>query len=84
MGPKIMYEFEDEIRAYCKLNNIDADYLLRLPKFGNQNSMGFQVVRRSKLGLLDETPAPVVLWVFREGDGVRFEQTEDTEKYLKS
>ena len=36
-------------------------------------------------GLLDETPAPLVLLIKKDGSGnLTFEQTEHTEKYLKS
>lgn len=84
MGPKIFNEFKDSIREYCHMNQIDADRLLRLPKFGQEDYMAFQSPRPTEMGLLDETPAPIVLWVFRDGDGIRCEQTEYTEQYVKS
>lgn len=37
---------------------------------------------KGKMGLLDETPAPVVLKIIRMGSNIKFEQTEYTHKYL--
>ena len=35
------------------------------------------------MGLLDETPMPVVLWISRDFNGnLSFKQTEHTKKYL--
>lgn len=38
---------------------------------------------KGKMGLLDETPMPVVLWISRDSNGnLSFKQTEHTKKYL--
>lgn len=84
MGPKLFNEFKESIREYCAMNQINADILLRLPKFGKDDYMAFQFVSRTPNGLLDETPAPIVLWVFRDGDTIRCEQTKYTAQYVKS
>ena len=37
---------------------------------------------KGKNGMRDETPAPVILVIKKQKDGLVFEQTEHTHKYL--
>lgn len=38
--------------------------------------------QEDSLGLLDETPMPVILKIKKRGSEILFEQTENTQKYL--
>lgn len=79
-------EWKDSIRDYCEKNQLDFLKASTMVKCSNKDMLVLQYHDPSKGndGLLDETPMPVVLWVFRQQNGLRFEQTEYTKKYLAS
>lgn len=81
---KLFNEWEKEIKTYCLNNDLDFEKAKRLPKSWGKDDIALQYVDREKgrRGLLDETPAPVVLWIRRERGKLIFEQTEYTRKYL--
>ena len=82
---KLFDEWENEIKTYCEKNMLSFEKVKKSPKSWGKNDIALQYVDREKgkKGLLDETPAPVLLWIRRKSDGkIVFEQTEYTRKYL--
>ena len=81
-------EWENEIRSYCSSNKLSFEKAKAMSQsFGKDilvlqyyDSNNYSV--RKGLGLLDETPMPVVLLVRKENGSLIFEQTEHTKKYL--
>ena len=84
MKPKFFDEWMDVVQTYCKENGLDFEKAKALAKCGNQDFFALQYhdPEKGTQGLMDETPAPLVLIVSRGPDGLRFEQTEHTQKYL--
>lgn len=81
---KLFNLWENEIRDYCIKNNLDFEKAKKMPKSWGKDDIALQYVddNEGELGLLDETPAPVVLWIKRINGELVFEQTEYTRKYL--
>lgn len=82
---KLFNLWENEIRDYCIKNNLDFEKARKMPKSWGKDDIALQYVddNEGELGLLDETPAPVVLWIKRINGELVFEQTEYTRKYLE-
>jgi len=83
---KIFNENEAAIREYCEKNGLNFDVVENSPKCFNNEYVFIQYVDYEKgmkqlLGLLDETPAPIILKIFKTPNGL-FEQTEHTAQYL--
>lgn len=84
-------QFEDwktNIADYCKSNGLSFEKAQRMVKASNRDTLLLQhfdphqeSVRRG-LGLIDETPMPLVLIVKNRGGSLEFIQTEHTRKYL--
>lgn len=81
-------EWENEIKSYCLKNQLSfekvksmsqsfCDEMLILQYYDTNN----ESVKRG-LGLLDETPMPVVLIIRKDTNKLIFEQTAQTNKYL--
>ncbi|MGN0468507.1 MAG: hypothetical protein ACI4GY_07280 [Acutalibacteraceae bacterium] len=82
---RLFDEWNSEIENYCIMNQLSYEKLQKMCKSWGKNDIAFQYVdkEKGKMGLLDETPAPVVLWVRKTENGnLNFEQTEYTKKYL--
>lgn len=81
---KLFNEWENEIKAYCDNNGLDFQKALKLPQCWGKNDVWLQYhdPSKGKNGLKDETPAPIVLKITRNGNKLVFEQTEHTKKYL--
>ncbi len=82
---KLFNDWESEIKEYCLNNNLNYDKARHMAKSWGKNDIALQYIDKSLglNGLLDDTPAPVVLWIKRQTDGtISFEQTEYTRKYL--
>lgn len=85
---KLFNQWENEIRDYCKNNNLDFEKAKKMPKSWGKDDIALQYVDpncnaiKKGLGLLDETPAPVVLWIKKINGNLVFEQTEYTKTYL--
>lgn len=82
-------DWSEEIKAFCKSNGYDFEKAEKLSKCWGKNDLVLQYfdseseVVKKGLGLLDETPMPVVLWIKKAPDGtLHFEQTEYTKRYL--
>ena len=82
---RLFDEHAKEIKKYCDDNGLDFDIVKSMPQCWGRNDIWLQYhdPEKGKNGLLDETPAPIVLKIQVENGGVRVEQTEHTEKYLK-
>lgn len=77
-------EWKNQIREYCRKNGLSFIKASEMIKCSNNNMLVLQYYEpgSGEMGLFDETPMPAVLMVFRDGEGVRIEQTEHTKKYL--
>ena len=77
-------EWEDDIKRYCKNHSLNYKKAKNLVSCWNEDMLVLQHhdPEKGEMGLLDETPAPVVLIIFREPHGLRFEQTQYTKQYL--
>lgn len=82
---KMFSKYENEIRKYCSDNNLDFEKVKKMSQSWSKNDIWLQYFDASKgeKGLLDETPAPIVLKIFIKNDVLTFEQTEFTKKYLQ-
>ena len=86
---KLFDEWADEIRSYCQHNNLDFERAKQLSKCWGKDFLALQYFDSNSesvkkgLGLLDETPMPVVLLVQKNNDGsLIFKQTEHTRRYI--
>lgn len=88
---KMFDEWSDEIKKFCDDNGFSFEKALRLSQsWGTVRGCGRDVVvlqyfdpEKGKMGLLDETPMPVVLEIEKQENGLlQFVQTENTQKYL--
>lgn len=86
---KLFDDWENEIRLYCQENDLDFEKLKKLSQCWGKDFLALQYYNpesetvKKGLGLLDETPMPVVLMIQKDTDGsLIFEQTEHTKRYL--
>lgn len=81
---KLFDDWSGEIRNYCQKNNLSFDKAQKLSQCWGSNFLALQHhdPEKGKMGLLDETPMPLVLLITQTSDGLVFEQTEHTKKYL--
>lgn len=77
-------EWSDDIKRYCESNGFDYEKAKKLSKCWGKNDLLLQYYdpHGEKKGLLDETPMPLVLMITQTPEGLIFEQTEHTKKYL--
>ncbi len=81
-------EWEDEIKKYCLENDLSFEKAKSMAQSSNKTTLLLQYFDpdaecvKKGLGLLDETPMPVVLWITKIGDSLNFEQTAYTKQYL--
>ena len=81
-------EWESEIKSYCSKNKLSFEKAKAMSQAFGKDILILQYydannesIKRG-LGLLDETPMPVVLLIRKEKNNLIFEQTEYTRKYL--
>lgn len=81
---KLFEDFQEEIKKYCDINKLDFEKVKKSPKCWGKNDIYLQHYdpQKAKGGLLNDTPAPVLLKIFITNAGVKIEQTEYTKKYL--
>lgn len=81
---KLFDDWSNDIRNYCLENAFDFEKAKELSQCWGSDFLALQYhnPEKGKMGLLDETPMPVVLWIKRTSKGLVFEQTEYTKKYL--
>lgn len=72
------------IQEFCKANNLDYGKVKASPRCGNDNVLFIQGVNdtSSSAGLLDESPAEIILSARKGADGIVIEKRENTDKYL--
>lgn len=72
------------IQEFCKANNLDYGKVKASPRCGNDNVLFIQRVNdtSSSAGLLDESPAEIILSARKGADGIVIEKRENTDKYL--
>jgi len=77
-------EWFSEIQDYCLKNNLDFEKVKRLSKGNGPDFLllGYSDPNNGKKGLIDDTPAPLVLIIKKTIKGLVFEQTEHTAQYL--
>ena len=87
---KLFDDWSAQIQEYCVENDLSFDKAKKMSKSWSKNDIALQYFNpesesvKKGLGLLDETPMPVVLLITKDGDRLRFEQTEFTQKYLRN
>lgn len=81
---KLFSEWEKDIQKYCRENGLDFSKAQKAGKCWGKDFLILQHVdeKKGQRGLMDESPAPVVLVVKRDNDRVVFEQTPNTRRYL--
>ena len=81
---KRFVDWQQAIQSYCADNGLDFSKAEKTGKCWGEDFLILQHIdlEEGKRGLLDETPAPVVLIVRKHGDSFKFEQTEHTVRYL--
>ena len=85
---KLFNDWSAQIKEYCEKNNLSFEKAQQMSKSWGKNDIALQYYNpnaesvKKGLGLLDETPMPVVLWITKQGDVLNFEQTEYTKQYL--
>lgn len=72
------------IQEFCKANNLDYEKVKASPRCGNNNVLFIQRVNSASasVGLLDESPAEILLAARKGDDGIVIEKRENTDKYL--
>ncbi len=77
-------DYRNEIQQYCINNKLDFEKTMSAIKGCGSDSITFQVAenKRNIHGLLDETPLPTVLILYKKNGGIEFKQTEYTQRYL--
>ncbi len=79
-------EWSSEIQKYCEENDLDFEKAKKMVKSWGKNNLMLLYYDPSMskgLGLLDETPLPLALHIYKGENGeLIFEQTEYTRKYL--
>lgn len=83
---KLFDDWSSEIQNYCINNNLSFEKAKKMSQCWGSNFLALQFFdetnEKGKLGLLDETPMPIILMITKTADGLVFEQTEHTKKFL--
>lgn len=81
---KLFSDHEREIKEYCLQHNLNFEKAKKMPQSWGKSDIWLQYYdsEKGKSGLLDETPAPIVLKISVGSEKLSFEQTEHTKKYL--
>ncbi|MGN1481797.1 hypothetical protein [Porcipelethomonas sp.] len=81
---KLFDEWVNEIKAFCIDNSLDFDKAKSMSQSWGKNFVALSYYDKTKgtSGLLDDTPMPLVLLIKKTSEGLTFEQTENTKKYL--
>ncbi|MCM1335801.1 MAG: hypothetical protein NC084_05460 [Bacteroides sp.] len=82
---KLFDDWTSEIKSFCERNGFDFEKAKKLSQCWGENELYLQYYdpnENSGLGLLDETPLPLVLSITKGPAGLVFGMTEHTRKYL--
>ena len=81
---KLFDIYKEEIERYCKDNGLNYSKAQKMSECWGKNDVWLQYVddKKGLSGLLDETPAPIVLKIVIDDSKIKFEQTPYTKIYL--
>ena len=82
---RLFDEWTPQIQTYCKKNNLSFEKAKKMSQCWSKNDIILQYYDKNNTntsGLKDETPMPIVLKIMKTNEGLMFEQTEHTHKYL--
>ncbi|MEG0770319.1 MAG: hypothetical protein RR436_00345 [Clostridia bacterium] len=82
---KLFEKWAPQIKECCEKNNLSFEKACKLSKAWGKDDIVLQYFDKSKndgRGLLNETPLPIVLYIYINDGVVTIEQTENTQKYL--
>lgn len=81
---KLFDDWSADIKQYCDKNNFNYEKAKALSQCWGSNFLALQYFdpKQGENGLFDETPMPLVLMITKTDNGLVFEQTEHTKKYL--
>jgi len=81
---KLFDEWSNEIKSFCANNSLDFDKAKSMSQSWGKDFVALAYYDKSKgtNGLLDDKPMPLVLLIKKTSDGLSFEQTENTKKYI--
>ncbi len=82
---KLFDDWSTDIRDFCKKNDFSFEKAMQLSQNWGKDflTLAYHDPEKGSMGLLDDTPMPVVLLISKQPDGsLKFEQTEHTRKYL--
>lgn len=81
---KLFDDWTNDIKDYCVKNSFDFEKAKKLSQCWGKDFVALQYHDESKgiKGLLNDTPMPLVLLISKTKDGLHFEETEYTKKYL--
>lgn len=81
---KLFDIYKEEIERYCKDNGLNYSKAQKMSECWGENDVWLQYVddKKGLSGLLDETPAPIVLKIVIDDSKIKFEQTPYTKIYL--
>lgn len=73
-----------EIKEYCEKSGLNFEKVLKFKNTGNCNICAIQYFdpHGGAQGLLDETPAELLLLIEKKDNGIEFTQYENALKYL--
>lgn len=80
----ILEIYRKDLIEYCKENGLLYEKILLSPMCGNERILFVQHIdsNKAKLGLLDETPAEVLLQIEKNGNGFTYTPGQNMNKYL--
>jgi hypothetical protein len=78
------YKFLREIEKFCESNKLNFAKVMDSPQSCSENMLAVQHWDESvgANGLLDETPAEIILLAKKTGETIVVEKCENTDKYL--
>jgi len=84
---KLFNENEAAIREYCEKNGLNFDVVDNSPMCFDSTELKILHYEEKKekkpfLGINEESPCPVLLKILKTPNGLLFEQTEHTARYL--
>jgi len=86
MRCEILKNYEAEVQRYCVDNLLSYSKLINSSLSWNKRGLVAQYndrdPKKEALGLMDNTPMPVLLEIYLENGRLRFVQTDITHKYL--
>lgn len=80
----IRNEFLREIKIFCNSSNLSFEKVMSFPQSCNENTLAVQYWDESlgTNGLLEETPAEIILLAKKADGKIDVEKQENTDKYL--